>query len=115
MSVMLVQTPKETFEVHYEGRAYEDQNVARLAWERMEVEHLLDCGATRCRSPHEPEGPGRFVVFMAFGEEAWGRLAPFREGGELWEPPEDFVAFLVERRLEQALRGEPSRRIRRPD
>jgi hypothetical protein len=92
-------------EVWVESRSFATERAARLAWETVAIAGLADVGATRIRDPHDPTGPGRFVVYTALGRDNWERLAPMIEG-DAWDPHDvALIDFLIRRRLQMAAAG----------
>lgn len=92
---------------YYEGRQYENEEIAKREWERVMEAAVPDAGASRCIDPAQRWETGRFIVFMAFGMESWEALEPYLTG-EPWEPEEGFVDYLIRKRLKAAMMGSGS-------
>jgi hypothetical protein len=103
-------------EVFVEGRSYPSADEARAAWEQIAHLAIPDAGASRTRDPQDPSGPGRFVIYLAFGRPAWTKLRDaIPAGGSPWDPDENYVRYLVRKRVKWAAEGQAQVRERHPE
>lgn len=107
---------EDVFEIFVSGRAYHTADEARQAWEEIAALSLADTGASRTRDPQDPNGAGRFVIFLAFGRPAWTKLRDaIPEGGLAWDPEEGYVRYLVRKRVKWMVEGREHVRERHPE